>query len=454
METHLEVALEGYRPLLERLSSLGVHTAWERFRIMLPQNEHAVGGLFCHDCLDGPCHCDPSGNTPCLGVCGRTPLEMAGAWLAVTAARGFIRRLAGVDDRLPGTDTVPAPVLSLISMVSRYRIDMGALATTLKDAAYATASTEAEASDGSPMVGSGRVRCGLGARNPLRPAVLLDGLSGSEARSMAQSLAGTGLECVLSGSEMNGFSVGLPVICPSSLAGLVVLAGGVDAVITGDRSYARVMAREDLEVQAPVFYASSFCTADVVEAAKHHFSNYPPVPVPARVVEWDGYEEPAAGYLLVAGGLGVKKRCGESIIKITQMALKAGFTVMAMGDAASVLGEAGLMGSGGNCVPADNPAGLGWPLALLKERVPGRPVFAALPEATRTRDIALALELASLGAPTYLGTALPVWGPGLPDVLGWNGGAGLPLLNYAQEHPIEVVWDRLISMHSSAWSAK
>ncbi|MDP2857087.1 MAG: hypothetical protein Q8P50_03820 [Bacillota bacterium] len=454
MKTRMKVALDGYQPLFERLFSLGVHTAWERYERIVPQNRLASSGLFCHDCLDGPCHCDPLGKGSRFGVCGRTPLEMAGAWLALTAARGFIRRLAGIDDRLPGTDTVPAPVLSLISMVSRYRMDMGALGATLRDAALATAVTEGNEADAEPALGTGRVRCGLGARNPLRPAVLLDGLSGTVARSMAESLADTGLECVLSGGERDGFSVGLPVICPSSLAGTVVLAGGVDAVITGDRSYARVMAQEDLDVQAPVFYASNFRTGDVVRAAKRHFSDYPPVPLTGRVVEWDGFEEPSAGYLIVTGGLGVKRTCGESTIRITEMALKAGFTVLALGDSASVLGEVGLMGSGGRCVPADNPAGVGWALALLRDRAFTRPVFVALPEATRTRDIALALEFASLGAPTYLGTVLPVWGPGLAAVLGWNGGSGLPLVNYASEEPLEIIWDKLVSMPSTTWSPK
>jgi len=454
MKTRLKVALDGYRPLFERLYSLGVNTAWERYERIVPQNRLASSGLFCHDCLDGPCHCDPLGKGSKFGVCGRTPLEMAAAWLALTTARGFIRRLSGIDDRLPGTETVPAPVLSLISMASRYRMDMGALSATLRDAAYTVAMAEANEADGEPALGAGRVRCGLGARNPLRPAVLLDGLSGTAARFMAESLADTGLECVLSGGEREGFSVGLPVICSSSLAGMVVLAGGVDAVITGDRSYARVMAQENVDVQAPVFYASNFRTSDVVKAAKRHFSDYPPVPVTCRVVEWDGFEEPSAGYLIVAGGLGVKKTCGESTIGLTEMALKAGFSVLASGDAASVLGEAGLMCSGGRCVPADNPAGLGWAMALLRDKALTRPVYVALPEATRTRDIASAFEFASLGAPAYLGTVLPVWGPGLGEALGWNGGCGLPLVNYADEESLDVVWDKLMSMPSTSWTQK
>ncbi len=454
MKTRLKVALDGYRPLFERLYSLGVSTTWERYESIVPQNRLALSGLFCHDCLDGPCHSDPMGKGARLGVCGRTPLEMAAAWLAMITARGFIRRLSGIDDRLPGVETVPEPVLSLISMASRYRMDMGAFGATLRAAAYEAAITEANEAAGEPVLGRGRIRCGLGARNPLRPAVLLDGLSGSAARAMAESLADTGLECVLSGGEREGFSVGLPVICPSSLAGMVMLAGGVDAVITGDRSYARVMAQGEVDVQAPVFYASSFRPTDVVEAAKRHFTDYPPVPLTGRVVEWDGFEEPSAGYLIVAGGLGVKRTCGESTIGLAEMALKAGFSVIASADAASVLGEAGLMGSGNRCVPMDNPAGLGWAMSLLRDKTLTRPVYAILPEATRTRDIASAFEFASLGAPTYLGTPLPVWGPELGEVLGWNGGCGLPLVNYPSEESLEVVWRKLLSMPSSAWAQK
>jgi hypothetical protein len=447
MKTRRKVALDGYSPLFERLFAAGADTSWERYERELPQNRLAATGYFCpNGCLDGPCHVDPFGKGPELGVCGRTAQEMSASWLLWTLTKGFIRRVTEVRDEEGMPVPVPVEVSRLVVLTAHFRLDAAEVRDAILAAARAVLEIEASAPQARPPV-AGHVRCGLGARNPLKPAVLLDGLDCESAVEFAKAFEATGIECVVTGDERVGFSSGLPVLCPSSLAGVVGTAGGVDAVIVGKRSHARISS-EEFSGAAQVFLADGLQVSNVVPAARKHFSAVPPVFAMGQVAQWDRYDTPRTGYLILAGGLGVKKTCGEDTAAIARLAQDSGFRVSATGDAAAVLGAMGLMMSEDNkdgAVPGDNPAGLGWRFSHFLERKPSRPVIAAFPEAVRATDLAAAFELAALGIPTYFGAVLPIWGPRLGEALGWMAPGGLPLFTYDEEKSIDCVWTDLLN---------
>lgn len=444
MSTRKKVYFDSYRPLFERLFARGISTPWERYEDGLPQNRLALNGFFCHsDCTDGPCHIDPFGRGVSQTVCGRTSLEMALAWLCSIVSRGLTRRLLETRDDAGTSPSIPRELAQLISMPAQYRLDPARVLRALKAAALSAANAEADAAHGEPCR-PGRIGCGLGARNPLRPAVLLDGLCTATAQQIARSLESSGLDCLVTGNERVGFCSRLPVLCPSSLVGVVIASGAVDAVISGDRSRGRFSPQANVPGAAAIFDEKGHL-CDVVAAARRHFSEYPPVPMASRTAMWGRLDVPAAGYLILAGGLSVKKTCGADIVALTQIAVDDGYGVFAFGDTAAALGEAGLIGSkGGSCVvPADNPSGLGWAFALIRDRSFGMPVIAAFPEATSAADIASALMMSVLGVPTYFGSVLPLWGPSVPDALGLGATDGLPLVTYPENTSVAAAWTRL-----------
>jgi hypothetical protein len=205
----------------------------------------------------------------------------------------------------------------------------------------------------------------------------------------------------------------------------------------------------DAEAGAQVFSPEE-CLCNVVSSARRHFSDYPPVVATGSTAKWERLE-PENGYFIIGGGLSVKTTCGSDTVELVQMAVDDGFGVLAFGDSAAVLGEAGLIGSkGGTCViPADNPSGLGWAFAMIRDRCLDKPVLAAFPEASSVKDLASALMMSVLGVPTYFGSVLPIWGPELPAKLGLSSAGGIPLITYPSRVAVGAAWKQMREALSS-----
>ncbi len=56
--------------MLEKASTDGIETVWDRYRKQLPQCGFCELGLSCRNCAMGPCRIDPFGEGPQKGVCG------------------------------------------------------------------------------------------------------------------------------------------------------------------------------------------------------------------------------------------------------------------------------------------------------------------------------------------------------------------------------------------------
>lgn len=64
------------RPYLLKAKNEGILLSWDRYEGMLPQDELASIGLFCHDCLQGPCRLDPLAGDGVRTICGLTGEEL------------------------------------------------------------------------------------------------------------------------------------------------------------------------------------------------------------------------------------------------------------------------------------------------------------------------------------------------------------------------------------------
>jgi carbon-monoxide dehydrogenase catalytic subunit len=73
--------------MLERASTLGLETAWDRYEAMLPLCGFGELGVCCRNCNMGPCRISPFDDGPQKGICGATA--------DIIVARNLIRMIAG-----------------------------------------------------------------------------------------------------------------------------------------------------------------------------------------------------------------------------------------------------------------------------------------------------------------------------------------------------------------------
>ena len=134
--------------MLEKASTDGIETVWDRYRKQLPQCGFCELGLSCRNCAMGPCRIDPFGEGPQKGVCGADAdiivARNLGRMIAAGAAshsdhgRDLVEVLRKVSEgNAPGYEIRDEEKLKKVAMEYGVEIENRSMEEIASDLAYA-----------------------------------------------------------------------------------------------------------------------------------------------------------------------------------------------------------------------------------------------------------------------------------------------------------------------------
>ena len=405
---------------------------WDRMDAMQPQDGFARLGLSCTDCYEGPCRVNPFDPVDQHTACGRDKKDLAAVALLRRALNGAAA-LTGLARERGGKDLVDCSMADVMPGSADLACGLACAGKAAAAALSVLAPAKAEPAT---------VQVNMGALKADAANIVLIGHVRPDFVAALRAAAKDANLLTVCGNE----GLGLPLLTNYDSQETILLTGAVDLLVCGSQCVMPATVRLAEQLGVPMerlgFVDSFDAAAATAKAAAHQKArknaDVPAFSAQARTGYAAADMAKIAEVILAAkpkglvylGGCGnIKHTQDQDLVSLATQLQEAGYLLATGGCAGVALAKAGLCNADGGLPKAINLGACCDVSCLfeLAKNLKGLPVFAALPELTQGKTLAVAVALGAGGIPTLISAAAM---PGLDA--NDTGKLLLPVADFAQ----------------------